>query len=142
MSTNTRVTYYAMRPGKGFLAGIKVGPDEDIEAQDVEEAEEWAKEEIDEFLGLRFDNSDLDLVPKTIRQVAQKLAAKFVLDIAERNSDTHAGIRWEKEARLTLMDLRQGRRGLKMTDGSWHFRFPGNWNSEEGREGGLQIISG
>lgn len=136
---NTAVTYYRLRPGKGYLKGIDVGPDESVDTPDITDAEEQAKEEIDETLDIAFDNSDLDLIPKTIKRLAHMLAASFVCDLAERNNDEHTGIAWREEARATLRAIRDGHRGLKMPDGSWHHRFRAR---EEGRGGKLEIISG
>lgn len=137
------MTYYRLRPGEGYLEGIDVGPEHAVKPKDVDEAEGWARQEIEETLGKAWDATDLALVPPTVQLVAHLLGAAFVLDIAHRNDPAdHAGADYRKQAEDIMMKLRKGARGLRLADGSWDIDFPGNRNREEGRQGGVQIISG
>lgn len=140
MAETELTTYYRLRPGKGYLKGVEVGPDEDVEEKDLIDAEAWAKEDIDEVLQKRWPN-DLALIPKTIQKLAHQLAAAYVLDIVHRNEPEHPGQAWRKQATAELKEIKANRRAIKHPDGSWDVDFPGRANTEEGTQGGMKILS-
>lgn len=140
--------YYTLRVDKGFLRGIRIGPDLDITQDHLREAEDFADAEIEEFLQKRWPIDDATRpVPRTLQKIAHMLGASYVLLAVHRNNLNASGLEYadklEQRARETLADIRKGLRGIKLADGTWDPHYRGSWNREEGRGGGgLTIICG
>lgn len=151
------VSYYRLKPGKGFLRGraLKVGPDGVVLQEDLDEAEAFAKDHIEEMLGKSFPGAGTDaappagepdklLVPRTIQKIAHWMAASLVLIIVHRNSGGQTGLQYpemlQKLADEELERIDDGSKGIRMQDGTWDPHYPGKANREEARPRGVRII--
>ena len=92
-------------------------------------AEEWADDHVDECLGKIFSSLTGDPpTPNTIREIAIDLASHkvrlMVLAGNAPNEDEHTDGLLEKAKKL-LLDIVEGRCGIKNRDGTFDPKFPG-----------------
>ena len=135
--------YYTLRADKGFLRGMKVGPDEDLQSDDIVDGQDWADGELNEKLGKTW----ADPVPPTIQKIAHLLGASYCLLIAHRNNQMANGLQYAEEletrGRALIAEILSGRRGIRHADGVWDAHYPGIRNREEGRgASGFSILAG
>lgn len=136
------MAYFTLQASKGLISGIKVGSNEDVRPDDLVAAEAWAQAQIEEYLGKSWDDSSPALVPTSLAEIAHQLGAAYVLRIAHHaNPDgQEVAEKLESAAKAELQDIRQGKKGIKLPNGTWDPDYRGSWNQDEGSGGGMRIL--